>query len=303
MQEETGKSDSNEKQDESRSAITSPPAGNQPVNDPNPQTTEEHVNKPTDERAEISRADHWHLRIACIELLVLVITGYFFFGEYWEIRNQSILMESQITTEASQGRFSDENTKKQMELLQDQVDAIKVQMRQDQRPWIHVMWDAKVTASIDSPPTAILTAKNIGKSPARNVLGIFRIEVIKNGETIRFMNPAWNGRAVKEVVTHNLPATFFSAGLMFLNDPPTVITVTRTKKNKIWQEEFPLAQEEAKQITSADSFIVIHGVITYFDVFDVIHWTKFCAWGSGATGSHDFTSKACADYNEVDSNR
>lgn len=104
MKEETGTSHNSEKHEESTAAIGTPCGEAEPVNYHNTNTTQEQTNTPINERVEISRADHWHLRLACIEILIVAITGYFFFGEYWEIRNQSILMESQIDSDAAEGK-------------------------------------------------------------------------------------------------------------------------------------------------------------------------------------------------------
>jgi hypothetical protein len=53
-----------------------------------------------------------------------------------------------------------------------------------------------------------------------------------------------------------------------------------------------------KGVFQGDDFIVVHGRITYNDIFGIAHWTTYCRY----VLHPEKISEECMRYNETDSN-
>jgi hypothetical protein len=57
---------------------------------------------------------------------------------------------------------------------------------------------------------------------------------------------------------------------------------------------------EVRAVREGKAYLAVYGVITYDDVFNTHHWTRFCNW-IALNGT--FQTRRCTDYNNVDDNQ
>jgi hypothetical protein len=109
----------------------------------------------------------WGFWAAIITLLVAIGTGRIFFNQFKEMAFQTDISEMV----AKQARIDAKNaalvTAKQLDIAQDSVNAIKRQMRQDQRPWIKVGIPGfkPEAVTIGQPLAPIINIFSTGKTP------------------------------------------------------------------------------------------------------------------------------------------
>jgi hypothetical protein len=60
----------------------------------------------------------------------------------------------------------------------------------------------------------------------------------------------------------------------------------------------PISHEEIERIKSGGNAI-LHGYITYYDIFDCVHWTIFCFW----LDPEDWKWKVYQEHNDADNDR
>jgi hypothetical protein len=164
-------------------------------------------------------------------------------------------------------------------------------MRKDQRPWINLTFTSNSNAlQVGYPITVEAHMVNEGKTPAKAVTGDIVVEMVKNGDELRFDYP--------------LPHSRFTAGALFPNRPmdSPVFNRVRTASDGVSAETDPVTQAEFDEFNQVKSFVVVYGIVSYGDFFGIRHWTKMCAFfpKPGANGA--VTAKRCADYGDIDSN-
>lgn len=176
----------------------------------------------------------------------------------------------------------------QADAAQANVKAIQRQMRQDQRAWIGVeltsdptpnakQGTATVSVTENQPIGIPLRFTNTGKTAARHVEAIFFVEVVKNGQV-----PLLNSKKKAE--------SGFSAGIVY----PSIHSDIAAFRIR------PATRTEQQDLISGQAYIAVYGRVDYRDVFKVPHWNKFCLWIPFA--SIGYTSRECAQYNNVDDN-
>lgn len=182
--------------------------------------------------------------------------------------------------------------RKQDKAAQDGVDAVRAQMRQDQRPLLKTSPVLDHKLALGETINGTVTFQNIGKTSAKNVDGRWYLSVVQNNEELHFSYPPkspWWGLTTGAVYPNDLPLTekayWIPDGQAGVVPPPT---------NKVTQEQYD-------SIRQGKSFVVLYGRISYDDGFGIHHWTRFCTWEYFVTGS--YTAKQCTAYNAVDSNR
>lgn len=151
-------------------------------------------------------------------------------------------------------------------------------IRKDQRPWIKV--DTAAQDSMESiiqnnGINVVMTFRNLGKTPAQNVMGRMFAEKVKNGKQAKLDE---SGDAFMKS----------ASGAIFPNDPDTSPT-------KI----LSFTPTELEQFRGGHLFVVFYGTFEYYDFFRTKHWTRFCQFHAPPQGA---TAKNCSDYNDIDTN-
>jgi hypothetical protein len=160
----------------------------------------------------------------------------------------------------------------------------------DQRAWLFVAENARPSLAVNIALPASINITNTGKTPGRHILADIYIEIVQNGsaphlDSLRF-----------GYIGHT--------GLLLPNSPITV--PARRERHKINGGphdalDDPLTQGELESLMRGDSWIAMHGIVRYRDIFQIEHWTKFCFWNNPLRAG-DYSSGSCTAYNAVDDN-
>ena len=220
---------------------------------------------------------------------------------------QTQIMASQ-SEGANAGALMDEmNTRKQLGIVQEQADAaqkqakaaqesakaIQRQMRVDQRPWLFFNTDnADAFGLQDGLPIVVpIEVQNLGKTPARRVVGHLVITTLKAGE-----DDPWVGRGK---FGEGDPARSLSMQTLY-----NTIPMTRPITVKVWDQQgnpadLILKPELHKALDNGEYTIIIYGRFDYWDGFGVPHWMTFCHQRAVLV---ERRSRTCVEYNNADSN-
>jgi hypothetical protein len=173
--------------------------------------------------------------------------------------------------------------------------------RIDQRPWVVVNPATKpeeVKETENGEMRGNLLISNIGKTVARNVRGVFRLELISK-------QLGGDPDVSQESSDLYHPPVHYEFGTLWPNSAPLPLHVPMLKK--LPGQEKPITDHDTMAVRlDADMYMRVHGTITYVDAFGHDHWTKFCGTIKGGpypTG-HDAStpSKKCIEYNDSDNN-
>ncbi len=160
-------------------------------------------------------------------------------------------------------------------------------MRKDQRAWITAAQKNGTIIAVNAAPYTSISITNTGKTPATDIVGHFYVEVVPNGES-----PHFEAQIIHSVMISGVA----------LPNAPQVITATR-RRYKVGgkpdeAEDDPITETEKAALDNGKSWIAVHGIVWYDDVFKDRHWIKFCYWGDLKPG--DYSSKSCVAYSSVD---
>jgi hypothetical protein len=146
-------------------------------------------------------------------------------------------------------------------------------MKLDQRAWVGV---SGVTANVknDEPATFSIKIKNTGKTPANNVTGICRFEIVPQNGFPDFTKLRSLSGETKNII-------------------PPLHDVTLT-----FDTGFCITNDVINQVTNGMMQTYIYGVIRYHDIFGYRHWTTFCYYFSP-----DMTKYyPYKEHNDIDNN-
>jgi hypothetical protein len=158
----------------------------------------------------------------------------------------------------------------------------------DQRAWIVARQNGTIQALPDEALALPIRASNVGKTPARNIVGRYYVDVIKNGEAPNF---DYNERR---------PLHKMYSGDLFPNDNVDTFAQRYVAKPESQTDTlvWALSDTEYRQLMRGTSYVAVHGILTYEDVFRVRHWKTFCMWFPFA--SVDYSTGACVAHNAND---
>jgi hypothetical protein len=238
--------------------------------------------------------DWWILICAGVLIAVGVATAVIFYEQFREMGRQTRILNIQAQQAAADAIEANKQIQEQLRIArqqaqaaQDSAEAIRRQMRIDQRAWISVAVSFPQEFKENTTIFGFAHITNSGKTPAKNILGQFVIEKVRNGESPSF--------------TYSSTArTIATQGSLFpnaSNDVPVewVRAIPRTSN----MEPILLGPTDIADLRAGRIVFVIHGRIDYKDVFGMSHWIKACG-GTSTPGS--YTAKKCTDYNDLDNN-
>ncbi len=154
-----------------------------------------------------------------------------------------------------------------------------------ERAWVNIIPPANFPLDGAFIPVAMQIV-NSGKTPAKEVQGDIIATILRKGEAPNFDYGLGH--------PHNRIYT----GVIFPNGPLSS-TIPIVRYGPMTPEVIVPTPELRQELASGQSFIIVHGKITYTDTFGVQHWTKFCT--GMAAPLIDF--KDCIRYNDVDDNK
>lgn len=212
-----------------------------------------------------------------------------------EMTNQSEILASQ-SEGANAGALMDEmNTRRQLAIAQQQakaaqdgVDAIRKQMRQDQRAWIKITSNDPMGTGGGYPVVTPVHIINTGKTPALNYVleSLIKILPIKQ-EPVFDYSQGDHGRN--------------NGGILYPADTRDMEASTYAKDawTKPQPEKLALSRTDYERFLAGKNYIIVYARVTYWDIFGVKHWTHFCNWSTYAPRT---PATKCSEYNRVDGN-
>jgi hypothetical protein len=167
--------------------------------------------------------------------------------------------------------------------------------RRDERAWI--------TASlkpfqwvVDSPVLFPGEMINTGKTPASNADMLASATVLGKDEIPEFTYTRGTG--------HPFVTAYSKA--FFPNTPAVEFEIPAFKKGTTQGENIVLTKDLLSRINNGEYFIVVHGQITYSDIFGISHWFHFCnslpAYTVRSGEQEPALITACEQRNRMDSN-
>jgi hypothetical protein len=158
--------------------------------------------------------------------------------------------------------------------------------RIDERAWMAFKFmEGNLTLTLDKSFLVPTELVNVGKTPAKNVHGNIVVGVFKKGEPLDFTytqgHANYGVQAGTIFPTGKIDESFEAIRHGPKNAEPIIFTA--------------LLKDE---LFNAKSFIVVHGKITYNDVFGKEHWTTYCRY----VFHPDLISEECTRYNDTDNN-
>jgi hypothetical protein len=136
------------------------------------------------------------------------------------------------------------------------LDASIAASRTDQRAWIDMIIYPPPNFQEDKPFTTAAEMKNLGKTPARNIMFGYFFEGIPPTK-----NPIFDDSRLK----------FIHAGLLPPQGPSLLpVEITPEQPNEL------LGKPRYEAIRKGELVVYFWGLINYDDVFGFHHWLKFC---------------------------
>lgn len=160
--------------------------------------------------------------------------------------------------------------------------------RIDERAWVGFGIGGTVTFNLNQSFLIPTRTSNTGKTPAKNVHGNVVVGVFKKGEPLNFDYNAGHGNANWGI----------ESGTIFPNGSVDESFQGLHTGANGKAEAILLKKPLYEAIRTGQSFIIVHGEITYNDIFGTVHWTTFCRYATNPS----LISKQCIEHNETDNN-
>ena len=159
--------------------------------------------------------------------------------------------------------------------------------RIDERAWMAFKFmEGNITFTVDKSFLVPTELVNTGKTPAKNVHGNIVVGVFKKGEALDFTySPGHANYAVRAgtIFPNGKIVESFEA-IQHGQEHAEPIVFTTALKDELW---------------NAKSFVVVHGRISYNDIFGKEHWTTYCRY----VLHPELISEECTRYNDTDDNK
>jgi len=119
--------------------------------------------------APLNKVEKYTLTIAWVGLILASVTGVVFFRQLEEMRLQTKILSKQVEDAGADAITARRQGREQIREMQAQVDAVQLQTRQDQRPYIWTYQDDTPKVKIGETVAWNFHYTNFGKSPAVGV--------------------------------------------------------------------------------------------------------------------------------------
>ncbi len=237
-----------------------PPQQEPPTENQSQQTTDDPATA-----AGVAKELHWLEKLSIIGQLSLVAVGItaacIYGGQLGEMRK---------TTKATQNSVAN----------------AELNFRRDERAWIGFSFvPGPISFTVGKSffvPTLLI---NTGKTPANNVEGNIVVGVFERGKPLDFAYTS--GHANYRI----------SAGTIFPNGSFTE-SFQAIRHGEINAEAIVIDKPLLGELLSSTKLVIVHGKVTYVDIFGVQHWTRYCRVVSNPSLIPD----DCMRYNETDGN-
>jgi hypothetical protein len=254
--------------------------------------------------------DSWMVGLTFILMLVGGYTAWIFYGQFGEMKAQTGILNQQAKQASIDSVEATKRVEQQLDISRQQVSAaqasvkaVERQMRQDQRPWVALSFNWPTVKGANGEPVGSLVRVtenqplavpirviNTGRTAARNVIARIYVEVVNTSESPKLDSAV------------ETSAWGFTAGIFSPNAPSESLAYRQLPDKTGLEAMSNLTPAENQELSSGRAYLAMYGKITYRDIFNIPHWTKFCVWTPLNPAPRYYTSKKCSDYNGVDNN-
>lgn len=257
----------------------------------------------------------WSHILQLAALFVGTAVAYVYWRQLIEMSNQTRLFGEQADRAVIQHLGNTAATIRQLELLGQQVsatrlqaEAIAVQTRQDQRPWIRFDFgDPNIPhetvnwiVAVDQPLVTPVRFTNIGKTAALDVHSFIVVELVKNGSDPKIPKHFGSIAEAKRHGGHRTATVNLGSGVIY---PGSHISDMVPRLEIVNQQIQPkrLSTDEKNDLIAKTVHMRVFGEVRYMDVFGIHHWTKFCK--ESLIDGQEASTSQCAAYGNVDRNK
>jgi hypothetical protein len=287
--------------------MSSPPDGDATSNPGNNREGKDELpEKPEMPRSIIRwfRGFHLHREKPKItDYLTVGLTLVVAFAAFWSafiFQGQLSVARQQASDAADDARSSRRHVRQQIALAQieakaaqDNVTAVQDQMRLEQRAWM-TLSGTRNQIEIGKPIVMGFNLRNTGKTPAKRIYSVFRLEILNDSDEPTF------DYSDKEL-------TFWSIDNIEMPNEPTpeigVTSLSRTPGINTPHAAI-LSQDLFDKYRNGQIWFATVGKISYEDAFGRTHWLNMCSYKTTARDQSLFSSpvgaKACGKYNDTD---
>jgi hypothetical protein len=215
--------------------------------------------------ASVAKELHWLEKLNIIGQLGLVAVGIIAACIYG---NQ--LGEMRKTTKATQQSVTD----------------AQLNFRRDERAWMGFSFvPGTITFTVGKSffvPTLLI---NTGKTPAKNVEGNIVVGIFERGKPLDF------------AYTSGHTNYRIAAGTIFPNGSITE-SFQAIRHGETSAEAIVIDKPLLGELLNSTKLVIVHGKVTYEDIFGVQHWTRYCR----VVSNPSLIPNDCMRYNETDEN-
>jgi hypothetical protein len=164
-------------------------------------------------------------------------------------------------------------------------EAIRDQLRQEQRAWITLELAPLTLADIEAGKWPTYSYKNIGKTAAMPpILARFMFVILDSGTP-----PSLN---------FDTPHLSWTVGTIF----PGQMEEDFIPRIGPSGEIIPVSRGELADLTTGRKYVVAYATISYRDRVGVEHWVKRCGFRGFGPLARVLPTRRCSDYNGIDNN-
>lgn len=150
----------------------------------------------------------------------------------------------------------------------------------DERAWLSVESAFPGVAKEQIPLTSDVLIRNTGKTFAKKIVSQYVILILRNTERVQF--------------DYSRTGTGDLIGIM----PPNGVAVFGVTKSVDQPSSALLTKEQADDLVSGRSYLVVYGKGAYTDIFGETHWFRHCNWKSYYP-SGTYAAPGCTRYNDA----
>ena len=170
----------------------------------------------------------------------------------------------------------------------------------DERAWLHRVDNSLVCATtgcinviIGEPISVPVSFTNTGKTAARNIYGEMVVSLTESGK-----QPDWELAPGHPRNQYGSPIIYPGTNTI----PIPVYAVAKTSDKS--PRPIILTADHVAKISSGQLRVILHGRVTYEDIFGTHHWFTFCEYIGAVTAPRPTTDeqRACVSRIDVDSN-
>jgi len=295
-------------------------------------TTENQQPTPPPFRAELERK---RFRIDVATLIVIIFYTTFAGYQSYKMREATEATKksadaAEVAAKISKNMFDFNKDallveiQKQTRAMQDSADSMKETVKQgnaalndtiknfrvEHRAWVGTM--QAVTAGYleggknryvkeGQPPKCGVIIINSGKTPARKLRGVVSLLTLKAGEELTPKFEIDNNTAIPHSNLVMQPGTqlmlLSSLNSLYVKLPGVLVeTSDDTMVSTVDVPVKPFSKADIDDLAGGKKILYMFGLITYEDIFNQSHWTKFCMYLSADLS----TFTGCSKYNETD---